>query len=69
MSYKIWKFVLDDILRQTLQISCIGIFSDLQTFVCIGTENINPDARILFYMIEHLIWMNITSYTYDQTHL
>jgi hypothetical protein len=32
-------------------------------------DNSNPNGKIIFYMIEHLMWMSITSYTYDQTRL
>jgi hypothetical protein len=47
----------------------LGYFQICKHLCALESDNINPNAIIFFFMIEHLIWMNITFYTYDWTHL
>jgi len=70
MSCKIYKFVLNDTLHQTFKKShALGYFQICEHLCALECDNSNPNGKIIFYMIEHLMWMSITSYTYDQTRL
>jgi hypothetical protein len=66
MSSEICKFVLDNILYQTLKIGhALGYFQIWEHLCALVDDNFNLTTKILFYMTKHLIWMNITSYAYD----